>query len=1029
MKPYIVAMVAWTCILSSAFAFQETPPFQADKPVVKTMTPSIKSSAEGSAEAVAWSYVRNNWQALGLANNAENLVLDMVKYSLRGGHVHFKQTLGGVPIERTGVVVSLDKDKRPYRVRSALFEKSINVTNRAKALLDDDDALDVAWHHLAVGGGLRAMPEAQQAIVVKDGQARLIYRVMLAVDQPFGSWSLAVDALTGEVLEVKDLIVWERAPTRDQRANTNFLADRERQTKFFKERQAMMAANEARRKMASKRANGRGLVFDPDPRTTLVDDTMEDTNPASDFDAAYLERDLLDITQDPDSGEFFLDGPWAQIRAMTSRFTAPNTEPSTTADGVWTAKRGDNAFNDAMTYFHLDQNQRYIQSLGYEGPTGIQYGPINADTDGWNGADNSFFDPSVNAVVFGHGCVDDNEDADVILHEYGHALHQSMLPGFAFNEDEGAIGEGFGDYWAVSYSIKTPNGLLFNPHWMFSWDGHNNCWSGRVVNQDNALYQSSRNYDAHEFIGQGNIQSDELWSTPLVASAMQLYQQGIPLSESDTVVLEGHFGTVLPLNIPELAQAKVDAARDLYPNGPHGDVFQQFFARHNMLPGLDEFEYIAPHVPPAATAADWISEMVISNGGEEAANVSALTYEAGPGGFSLIDETDVNLSVGQLASFSPPGSGQRWVRFVSDQPLAGTFSFTRTPGDERGAERAVLPLVTPYETSTSLILPHVPADRASFWSGAVVVNPTDATVSFNVELIGENGSDLSDLLNDSVPSSLPPFHKGVTFLAEGPGGIEGMFDDSGSAEKVSWVRISSDGEIAAFQLYGYNAGSAELATTGIIAQADQPRSVWPVRVDLSQVDWNGFSVLNPTDQAASLKVTVYGDDLSVLDEADVVIGNRSKILGLNATGSGFNFPASGVASVSVANGASVRMVTIESDAPLRIFGLTGDFGNTVLDGTAVDGMATRAVYNLPSGEIEIFKLMIQGEVIVRTNLENGTSEDVVLDMQPGQLERIAVSADNIASIEVLGEFVTSTLIQRDDETLSVQPGRQVIVQP
>jgi hypothetical protein len=53
---------------------------------------------------------------------------------------------------------------------------------------------------------------------------------------------------------------------------------------------------------------------------------------------------------------------------------------------VWLAKRGDNAFNDVMTYYHIDKSQRYIQSLGY---TGVQARSIPADSDGVDGDDNS----------------------------------------------------------------------------------------------------------------------------------------------------------------------------------------------------------------------------------------------------------------------------------------------------------------------------------------------------------------------------------------------------------------------------------------------------------------------------------------------------------------------------------------------------------------------------------------------------------------------------------------------------------------
>jgi hypothetical protein len=135
-----------------------------------------------------------------------------------------------------------------------------------------------------------------------------------------------------------------------------------------------------------------------------------------------------------------------------------------------------------MTYFHIDQNQRYIQSLGFTGGAGIQDGRIDADSDGVNGADDSHYVPSTNIVAFGHGCVDDNEDADVILHEYGHAIQHDINPNWS-GGDTGAMGEGFGDYWAGSYSYSTTNGPSFHPEWAFTWDGHNNCWDGRVMNR------------------------------------------------------------------------------------------------------------------------------------------------------------------------------------------------------------------------------------------------------------------------------------------------------------------------------------------------------------------------------------------------------------------------------------------------------------------------------------------------------------------------------------------------------------------
>ena len=56
-------------------------------------------------------------------------------------------------------------------------------------------------------------------------------------------------------------------------------------------------------------------------------------------------------------------------------------------------------------------------------------------------------------LVLGTGGVDDGEDADVIVHEYGHSLQDQAAPSFAADAARAAtMGEGFGDYMAAAMS-------------------------------------------------------------------------------------------------------------------------------------------------------------------------------------------------------------------------------------------------------------------------------------------------------------------------------------------------------------------------------------------------------------------------------------------------------------------------------------------------------------------------------------------------------------------------------------------------
>jgi hypothetical protein len=309
---------------------------------------------------------------------------------------------------------------------------------------------------------------------------------------------------------------------------------------------------------------------------------------------------LLDLTVT--AGVYKLSGPYVNIKNIE----APNTAPSTTTNGVWTAKRGNNAFDDTNVYFHIDQNQRYIQSLGFTGTKSIINRPLDVDTDGVNGDDNSHYSGGASDyLAFGHGCVNDSEDADVILHEYGHGIQANINSSWS-GADTGAMGEGFGDYWAASYSYSTPNGPTYHPEWAFSWDGHGSCWAGRMLNRTDAKYNSSKSYAAHTSVTEGGVtfQSDELWSAPLYQSMVALIAAGKPRANIDKIILEAHFGLGANVKMPTMATAIVNAAKTLFPADlSYANTFQAKFEAQNIL---------AASQPPGPTISETESNNTIA---------------------------------------------------------------------------------------------------------------------------------------------------------------------------------------------------------------------------------------------------------------------------------------------------------------------------------------------------------------------------------------------------------------------------------
>ena len=545
-----------------------------------------------------------------LPADLSNLELVSARESLLGTHYRYRQMLNGLPVEGAELVVSIRRDSGGvYQAYNNTWPVAA-APAAPKAMIGDDGALDAAWNHLRVHGKLLGGLRSQLVYLPENGGFQLIYKTLVATEAPFGYWEHRIDAMTGAVVAARDTAVdLTKTPGRlpDFGAYGGPVWSRSEAVNQWKLVGAAGAAGAVSPAAVQKTTvDGSAQVFDPDPRTTLANAALVDSSPASAFTAAYFTRTLRDISFT--SPTYSLVGPWVQI----VDFEAPNTAPSTTTTGTWTAPRGNNAFNDAMTYFHIDQNQRYLQSLGYTGATGIQYGSIQADSDGLSGADNSHYIPSANQLAFGHGGVDDNEDADVILHEYGHAITYNIISSWG-GGDTGAIGEGFGDYWGASYSSTTTNGATFHPAWAFSWDGHSaDSWPGRSLDLTNLTYDPSHTYVAHETISGIANYSDQLWGTPLFQAFLTLRGLGYPRVDIDKIIIESYFGVGGNPTMRDMATATVNAAKLLFPSGPHASTFFSKFAAQNILTS-DPTAFTASSAGATQINLSWVKNLSNDN--------------------------------------------------------------------------------------------------------------------------------------------------------------------------------------------------------------------------------------------------------------------------------------------------------------------------------------------------------------------------------------------------------------------------------
>ena len=306
-------------------------------------------------------------------------------------------------------------------------------------------------------------------------------------------------------------------------------------------------------------STGTGQVFLPNPVAELQDQSLTDQKDA-DYPELQPAYHVVKLTNLDGSG--YLRGDWANIRSETG-------DPAFSSDNTFIYNRHDDRFEQVMAYYWVTEAQRYIQTLGF----GSTLRPVNMESQDIRinqiGIDNSFSWDKHDLLRFGKGGVDDAEDAEVILHEYGHAIQDSQMtpPGFGTSVEAGSIGEGFGDYWAVTVSnvvAPTPDSAC-----VADWDSVS--YTSTVPHclrrvDTNLHYPEDLNGRVHH---DGQIWSRALWDI----------RNALGHVKADTIILEAQFQFAPDTSMPAAAQATVDAAQSLYGNAAANKVRAAFQAR------------------------------------------------------------------------------------------------------------------------------------------------------------------------------------------------------------------------------------------------------------------------------------------------------------------------------------------------------------------------------------------------------------------------------------------------------------------
>jgi Zn-dependent metalloprotease len=304
------------------------------------------------------------------------------------------------------------------------------------------------------------------------------------------------------------------------------------------------------------------LVFDPNPvaalggAAQLLHNRTVQAPPASAYKRVRL-RDLNDSR--------VLDGRRVTTNQTRRRVRRP--------DGVFNFSSDEPAFEEVMVYYHIDRAIRYLESIGYRGPRAVFRDPMPVDANGTE-QDNSWYSPHDHSLTFGLGGVDDAEDAEIILHELGHAIQDAICPGFGQSLEAAAMGEGFGDYFAASFFAASKPAAYRTSFGI--WDGiKDTAHQPPCVRRLDELstYESfDHSEDADEHIN-GQIWSATLWDIWTTLGR----------TIADRIIIESHFQLDGFTTFARAARAIIDADRNMY-NGRHVARLRRIFQKRGIGP-------------------------------------------------------------------------------------------------------------------------------------------------------------------------------------------------------------------------------------------------------------------------------------------------------------------------------------------------------------------------------------------------------------------------------------------------------------
>ncbi|NOY21885.1 MAG: hypothetical protein GXO70_00020 [Acidobacteria bacterium] len=616
-----------------------------------------------------------------------------------------------------------------------------------------------------------------------------------------------------------------------------------------------------KRNMIHDSHEGVGMVFHPNPISTTGDITLTDNN---DADSDVLNNERVQVTLhllDDASGK--LKNQYVDLTApgMGSRAVPGYTPGMAQSDtGEFNFTRNDFRFEEVNAYYWITELSRYIaETLGF--PERVNYSvPVNVH---YMSDDNSYYMETDRGLHYGDGGVDDAEDSEIVLHEFGHAIQHNAIPGLGQTWDAGSQDEGTSDYISATFSGDTRYSDTLG-----EWDAI--CYDPNPDHDPPRLRPivTNRHYpenmrEPYPLTGKENIH----WDGVIWSSTLWQVRNHIGANHMDSILMKA-LPTMAPdTYYPSSAVRLLNAEISLY-GGQYRETLHYFFTRRGILvdnyilnPQTDS-EPFHLYFPLVREDEDFTSHIGIIN--PTADDVLYSIQVIGDNGCLVYSAENGTIPGNGRIWLNPLKAKVQapcWVMLSSSAQLAGYTSLVSRDLDRS----SFLPAVS--NLSEQLVVPHI-APESDYWdTETALVNVSDQIPVVNYLSPGEEvialnslnmkfGETSFDWLTDVYGGAYPETFSGWGIISSDIPVLSGVETFRKKGEDIQ--------QLAGFVL-------KDSSNTG-------PVLYFP-HVDVQGVYWwTGIALENVSENDTELTLTPYDENGTALEAVTFPLSANSKVV-------------------------------------------------------------------------------------------------------------------------------------------------------